>query len=321
MLPASYTVLICTRNRAETLAAALASHLDLAVPAGVTRDLIVVDNGSTDDTRGAVERFARAAPFPVAYVREDREGHSIALNTGCRAATGDVIAFTDDDAFPAPGWLAAIHDGFARHAADWVYGPVVPRWEAGAAPAWYGRETARLVACLDLGPAEFVATNMSQTFYGVNHAARRDRLFALGLYREDLGLIPGKKGSGGNDDELFGRALAGGCKLVYHPGALVNHLVAPHRCRAGLHRSVTVLVAGNQFRALCRNPPPPPTLLGLPRFYFRKPFEHLARWVRGVVGRNPSLRLDSEIELIRFATLIWHAARHRVGRRPPTAAD
>ena len=321
MTPTTYTVLICTRNRADTLARALASHLDLAVPAGVTRDLIVVDNGSTDHTAAVVEAFRRTAPFPVAYLREDREGHSVALNAGCRAAAGDVVAFTDDDAFPEPGWLAAVHDTFVRRGADWVYGPVVPRWEGGAAPWWYGPETARLVAGLDHGPAEFVATHRGQTFYGVNHAARRDRLFALGLYREDLGLLPGGAGRAGNDDDLFARALAAGYTLVYQPRAAVRHLVARHRCRADLHRRTTVQVAANQFAGLLADPPPPPTLLGLPRFYYRRAAGHLAGFVRGAVTGNPSLRYNSELELIRFGTLIRRAVRHRLtGGRAARAA-
>ena len=66
------TVLICTRDRADTLARALASHLDLEVPPGVTRDLLVVDNGSSDHTPDVVEAFRRTAPFGVTYLREDR---------------------------------------------------------------------------------------------------------------------------------------------------------------------------------------------------------------------------------------------------------
>jgi glycosyltransferase involved in cell wall biosynthesis len=280
----------------------------------VTRDLLVVDNGSTDHTAAVVDAFRRTAPFPVAYLREDREGHSVALNAGCRAAAGEVVVFTDDDAFPDPGWLPAAHDGFVRLGADWVYGPVVPRWTGGPAPWWYGPETARLVACLDYGPAEFVAAHRGQTFFGVNHAARRDRLFALGLYREDLGLLPGGKGRAGNDDDLFARALAAGYRAVYHPGMAVEHLIAAHRRRADLHRRTAALVAANQFDGLLAEPPPPPTVLGLPRFFYRRAAGHLGGFVRGLLAGNPSLRFNSELELIRFGALVRRAVRHRLTR-------
>jgi len=306
------TVLICTRNRAAVLAEALASHPAVEMPAGVVRDMVVVDNGSTDGTAEVVAAFRKSAPFDVAYVREDREGHSVALNTGCRVATGDVVAFTDDDAFPAEGWLTAIHETFVRRDADWVYGPVVPRWETGRAPAWYGPATAPLVACLDYGPREFVATDPGQTFYGVNHAARRDRLFELGLYREDLGIRPGRGSVAGNDDDLFARALRAGFRLVYDPRASVRHFIPAARCRKRTHRRNTRRVAVNQFHRLLEQPPAPPTLIGLPRFYFRKPIEHVSGWVRGLVNGDASRRFFNEVQLIRFLTIIGRAGRHRL---------
>lgn len=310
-----YTVLICTRNRADTLATALDSHLALAVPAGVWRELLVVDNGSADHTPAVVEAFRRKAGFEVGYLREDRAGHSVALNAGCRAARGEAIAFTDDDAFPAPGWLAALHDTFGRAAADWVYGPVVPRWAKGTAPRWYGPATARLVACLDHGPAGFVAADPEQSFYGVNHAVRRDRLLALGLYREDLGILPGGTSVSGNDTELFARALAAGYKLVYEPRAAVEHLIPAERTRPATHRRITRIVADNQFDHLRANPPAPPTVLGLPRFYYRRLAAHLAGWAGGAVRLDPSRRFAHELQVIRYLTLIGRAAGRRAGER------
>jgi glycosyltransferase involved in cell wall biosynthesis len=321
--PSTYTVLICTRNRCETLAVALESHLALEMPKGVTRDMIVVDNGSTDSTREVVEAFRDRAPFRVIYHCEGQPGHSVALNSGSRAATGDVIVFTDDDAIPDPGWLAAIHDTFVRHDADWVYGPVVPRWESGEPPAWYGRHSAQYVACLDRGPVEFVAREPWQHFAGVNHACVREKLLALGLYREDLGLLPAGRSAVGNDDELFYRALTAGCRVVYNPKVLVHHMIHPSRCHKQTHRTNIRLAARNQYDYLLANPPGIPTVFGLPRYYYRQPFRHALGWLWGVVKRDPSLRFNSELQLIRFLTLIGAALRHRGARRadaPPCPA-
>jgi glycosyltransferase involved in cell wall biosynthesis len=314
MIPGRYTILICTRNRAETLALALASHLSIDVPEGVSRDMVVVDNASTDSTAETVAQFAATSPFTVTYVRENREGHSVALNTGCRAATGDIIVFTDDDAFPDKSWLTAIHDTFARHSADWVYGPVHPVWEGATTPWWYGPYTSALVACLDYGPEEFVATDYERSFAGVNHACRRDRLFELGLYREDYGLLPGRKSFTGNDDDLFRRAVAAGYRVVYQPRVAVNHLIPAARGQARYHREIAVLVAKNIFTHVHENPPAGPLLLGLPRFYFRLTLEHLLGWFRGVVGGNRSLRFYNELRLVRFLLIIRHALRDRVVR-------
>ena len=287
------------------------------MPPGVTRDLIVVDNGSTDPTREVVEAFRARASFPVTYHREDREGHSVALNSGCRVATGDVIVFTDDDAFPDRGWLAAIHDSFVRRQADWVYGPVAPRWQSTPPPRWYGPFTSQLVACQDRGPEEFIANHYSQHFFGVNHACRRDKLFELGLYREDLGLLPGGQGFAGNDDELFYRALNAGCRLVYNPRVLVHHLIAPARNLKATHRANTRRAARHQAANLFNSTPASQAFLGIPRFYYRKPFVHLAGWLRGAVTLDPSRRFYHELQLTRFLTIIGCAlrARGRAGRR------
>lgn len=307
MPPSSYTVLICTRNRARVLPLALRSHLDLRMPQGVTRDMIVVDNGSTDQTAEVVAAFRREAPFEVRYLREDREGHSIALNTGCRAASGDVICFTDDDAFPDEGWLASIHSSFSEEEADWVFGPVIPRWETGEAPRWFGPETAALVACLDYGPTSFVASDPAQHFAGVNHACRRDLLYELGLYREDLGILPNRAGVSGNDEELYRRALTSGAKLIYNPSASVRHLIPAQRCSRSFHRSITVLVAGNQYRRLRQEPATIPTLFGVPRFWYLKPARHLTGWVSSLLKANPSCRFHHELQFIRSSLIVWHA--------------
>ena len=193
----------------------------------------------------------------------------------------------------------------------------MPRWESGVQPSWYGPYTRQFVACVDYGFAEFVATDPHHHFAGVNHACRRDRLFALGLYREDLGIRPGRGSIAGNDDELFARAFRNGYRLVYNPRVCVHHLIAPSRSLKATHRRITRLVANNQYEHLRETPPAAPSMLGLPRYYYRKPIEHLAGWFRGLLARDPSRRFYNEIRLLRFATLIGRALQDRCFRRKP----
>src|SRR5262249_57469715 len=76
---------------------------------GVGGELLVVDNGSTDGTREAL-----AGQADVRCVVEPTAGATRARNAALRAARGDVVAFIDDDATPAPGWLAALTAPFAQ---------------------------------------------------------------------------------------------------------------------------------------------------------------------------------------------------------------
>ncbi|MFY1694543.1 MULTISPECIES: glycosyltransferase family A protein [unclassified Solwaraspora] len=76
--------------------------------------LVVVDNGSTDGTVEVVERFAADAPFPVRLLHEPCKGVGAAVDTGFRYAIGHgalLLARTDADCLPHPGWVAAARAG------------------------------------------------------------------------------------------------------------------------------------------------------------------------------------------------------------------
>src|SRR5215831_4700728 len=91
------SVVLATYNRAASLQVTLDTFLTQVVRFDVEWELLVVDNNSTDSTHDVVERFARAAHFPVRYIFEKRQGRSYSLNTAIAEAKGEVIDFTDDD--------------------------------------------------------------------------------------------------------------------------------------------------------------------------------------------------------------------------------
>ncbi|MEO6835093.1 MAG: glycosyltransferase family A protein [Candidatus Tumulicola sp.] len=97
--------MIATKDRANALERALAS---LELQAGAPPfETIVVDNGSTDDTREVAERRRAGANFPIDYVYEPEPNRGKARNRGIAAARGELVAFCDDDVQAPPGWLAA----------------------------------------------------------------------------------------------------------------------------------------------------------------------------------------------------------------------
>lgn len=74
---------------------------------GAETEVIVVDDGSTDATRGIAESF------PVSYVYQTNAGPAAARNHGTRVAEGEIVAFTDSDCVPAPDWVASLAAGFS----------------------------------------------------------------------------------------------------------------------------------------------------------------------------------------------------------------
>jgi glycosyltransferase involved in cell wall biosynthesis len=77
---------------------------------GQAREIIVVDNNSTDGTKQVVERYPG-----VTYVFEPSKGITRARQRGYRAASGDIIAYIDADTQPPPGWIEQIWEQFAGH--------------------------------------------------------------------------------------------------------------------------------------------------------------------------------------------------------------
>lgn len=120
------TVIIPIKNRRMYLLDALAG---LAAQTYTEPfEVVILDNQSQDDIRGAVESFAKTAPMPVRYhlMDEDR-GPTPARNRGAAMAHGRILAFTDSDCRPHPGWLehavAAFDEGVGLVSGPVLYKP------------------------------------------------------------------------------------------------------------------------------------------------------------------------------------------------------
>lgn len=118
------SIIVCTRNRADSLGPTLLSIGDAAVPAGWSAELIVIDNGSTDRTR-AVAEAAQLTNVAFRYISEPTPGLARARNTGLNAAAGDVLLFTDDDVRVPRQWIEGMCRPLENGDADAVAGGVV----------------------------------------------------------------------------------------------------------------------------------------------------------------------------------------------------
>jgi len=128
------SIVVCTRNRGKPLREMMDSLVAMTVPDGLDWELVMVDNGSTDDTPQIIDSYADA--LPLIHVREDQAGLSFARNRGVATASGDYIIWTDDDVRVQPDWMAAYVRAFKDHP-DGAYfgGRITPVFE-GSTPQW-----------------------------------------------------------------------------------------------------------------------------------------------------------------------------------------
>jgi glycosyltransferase involved in cell wall biosynthesis len=117
------SIIICTRNRAPHLRETLRSLAATHVPPELAVELIVVDNGSTDETASVVDEWAPQG-WPVRYVFEDQPGLSRAGNRGVAASKGRVILFTDDDIRVPKEWIGPMVGPILRGKAEAVAGGI-----------------------------------------------------------------------------------------------------------------------------------------------------------------------------------------------------
>ena len=191
------SVVIPTHSRPQLLARCLEALAAQTLRRG-DYEVIVVSDGPDARTRATVRRSA----FPVRHVELDRRsGPAAARNAGWRAAVSPIVAFTDDDTVPEPGWLAV---GLAEIAsgADAVTGGIV--MPLCAEPTDYERDAARLA------DAEFVTANCFVT---------RAMLAAVGGFDERF-TLPWRE-----DSDLHFRLIERGAVVRHATRALVVHPV------------------------------------------------------------------------------------------------
>jgi glucosyl-dolichyl phosphate glucuronosyltransferase len=307
-------VIIATYNRAALLEECL-EHLSRQ-PLSAGDEVIVVDNGSTDETADVITRAAVRFAVPLRHLKEARPGKSHALGCALAAASGDILAFTDDDVDVEPGWLNAIRAAMNDKDTALVGGPVAPRWQTRA-PMWlasatnnYGRLTAPL-ALLDYGPES--ADLGPRTALGANLAVRRDVLERLGGFATHLGKLRGTLLSG-EDHELCRRVQAAGHQARYCPDARVRHWVPASRMRIGYCLSwffwsgITnaALDADEAHRGRA--------LLGVPLYLFRRAVSGAVRGVASAVIGNLQNAIEHAIDV---AFVAGYALRRVAGRMRP----
>jgi glycosyltransferase involved in cell wall biosynthesis len=198
------TIIICAYNAAATLDECLDNVALLDYP---QLEVIVVDDGSIDDTAGIVDRHHR-----VRLISLDHAGLSSARNVGFREARGEVVAYLDADAYPPPEWVRFLVLGLTGDRVVASGGPNVPPPDE--------RPGAQVVAHCPGAPIPFLhRADRALHLPGCNLALRREVLHDLGGFDPEL--------TSAEDVDLQLRLRDRGHELGYHPAAFVWHRRRP----------------------------------------------------------------------------------------------
>lgn len=207
------SVIICTRNRAADLAVALAALGRLAPPPDTSVEVIVVDNASTDHTARVVEDARAVLPFPLHRLREVRRGLGAARNCGLQFASGEVIAFTDDDCIVGEDWLARIVAHFREADPPGVLGGRVELFNPDHLP---------LTVLTSTEPRRLAPTeHPGGLLLGCNMAFHRRVVEAIGAFDPRFGA--GTPLVGAEDQDFIQRAQRAGFAVRYEPDVLLHH--------------------------------------------------------------------------------------------------
>jgi GT2 family glycosyltransferase len=194
------SVVVCSYNGGSTLEQCLTSLREADYP---DREVILVDDGSTDSTREIVSRFPE-----VRAIHQPNRGLSVARNVGLQAATGEVVAYTDSDCLADPDWLTLLVHRLQSSEAAAVGGPNL------------SPEDGRVAACVDASPGQpthvLEDDQVAEHIPGCNMAFRREALEAIGgfdpVYRQ-----------AGDDVDVCWRLQANGGWIAFAPSAFVWH--------------------------------------------------------------------------------------------------
>jgi glycosyltransferase involved in cell wall biosynthesis len=234
-MPPAATVVICTVNRAAPLERCLA-----AVAALDHRDyeILVIDNGTMPESSREI-----ASRFGAKHVHEPAMGVNRARNRGLREATGDVVAFIDDDATADRHWLSRLLRPYENDRVGAATGRIIagepsdPSTGLIADLAGFdcGTESMQVDASV---PDWFERANFGGIGNGANMSFRRSAVAAWGGFDERIGFGTLMRGFG--EHNAFYRVAAAGFTIMYEPEAIVFHPVAADLRRARARQTNTI---------------------------------------------------------------------------------
>jgi succinoglycan biosynthesis protein ExoM len=213
-----------------------------------TYSIVVTDNDEERSAEKLVSAFAQKSCVGVHYCNEPARNIALARNRGIQNATGDYIAFIDDDEFPVADWLRRLMDASRAYPSAGILGPVRPHFE-GEPPAWVikGRFCER--------PEHITGTVMPWTECRTGNV-----LFHSSIIEGNAEPFDQAFGTGGEDKDFFMRMTARGHVFVWCNEAIAYETVPSSRLtrnymikRALLRGRNTLKLSGGRFISVCKS--------------------------------------------------------------------
>jgi glycosyltransferase involved in cell wall biosynthesis len=296
------SVIVPTLNRSTLLRKAVSSITQQTFPAEQF-EIIIVDNGSTDDTRRTLDELIGRHPrHKIRYVYEPEPGLLAARHRGAFEAAGELFVYVDDDVEPVPGWLAAVVAGFDDPKVQIVGGRNLPKYEIDP-PAWidsfwnstpYGGRYCWYLSLMDLGQNKL---NIKPTYiWGLNFSIRRHAFYDLGGFHPECILETLQRFDGDGENGLTMPAEARGLMAIYEPAAIVYHFVSASRMTPEyFERRAFLQGIRNSYTDVRRNGGPSIALWAKVRHVIRRSIRCVRRLRNGRMIARPEERLTMKI--------------------------
>jgi succinoglycan biosynthesis protein ExoM len=211
------TICVCTFRRPDSVARTLRHLQDLETSGLFDYSIVVVDNDRMESARATVEEIAGSSTVRIVYCVEPEQNISLARNRALANATGDYVAWIDDDEFPPRDWLIEYYRAMQKYGGDGILGPVKPVFETPP-PAWIlkGRffEKPRRPSGTKLRWQQTSTANVFMRRTAVDNVE--------GPFRKEYG-------GGCEDLDLFRRLISAGGIFYWCDEALVSEVIPPVR--------------------------------------------------------------------------------------------
>lgn len=296
------TIAICTRNRADSLRATLASLTALRAEPRTRLEILVINNNCTDHTPSIVAGMKHR--LPLREVRESGRGLSAARNRACSEAAGQLVIFTDDDVRVDPGFVTAYVDAYERFPDAAFFGGSIE-------PRYVGRIDPRLLVRAPFSIRGFCPSDRPQYrddglpyFIGANTAYRCAVLRRGFAFHEGLGAGSATGLIGGEETRMQVELEAAGHRGVFVPNARVEHIIPAHRV-------TWPYLTKWHWRAcavaeMLGDAPQGRFAFGLPRWYYRLLLARLAALPASLACGDRSRLFDNWVDIARaIGTIVY----------------